>query len=86
MNVVYIYKAQPTGEQKVQDTKIIIECTMPEIKGDDWLQTIHEAYKTEGKLLNETLHNSLPGGTYDQLLVEMLKTKASHFAVSFGGE
>jgi hypothetical protein len=86
MKIISIYKAQDTGDQKVEGARITIECGLPEIKGDNWLQVTDNIYKSEAKLLNKTLINYLPGGTYDQLLVEMLKTKASHFRVPWGGD
>jgi hypothetical protein len=86
MKFISIYKAQDIGNNKIEDARIMIECALPEIKGDNWLQVTENIYKSEAELLNKTLLNSLPGGTYDQLLIEMLKTKASHFKVPWGGD
>jgi hypothetical protein len=40
-------------------------------------------FEKDAKILAQTLLKVLPGGTFDQLLCEMLQIKASHFRVTF---
>ena len=43
-------------------------------------------FQREAQLIEETLHGSLPGGTYDRLMGEMLKRKASVYRVGYTNE
>lgn len=43
-------------------------------------------FKADGKLLAKALLNSLPGGTLDALLVELLKQKQSVLRVAYEAE
>jgi len=40
-------------------------------------------FQREAQSIEETLHDSLPGGTYDRLMGEMLKRKASVYRVGY---
>lgn len=90
MITVHLYKAQPTGDQIVEDLKIVVDRDLPNFqqRRDDHLETALNRYKThyrtDAKSLAQLLHKTLPGGTFDQLLCEMLQIKSSHFRVSFG--
>lgn len=39
-------------------------------------------FDEQARQIEEALHHSLPGGTYDRLLGRMLARKATHFRVS----
>lgn len=45
------------------------------------LKEIREIFNQQGKLLSDALFDSLPGGTIDALLCEMMKRRASLFCV-----
>jgi hypothetical protein len=84
------YKAQPTGQQSIDDLTIVLDRELPEFRTTPGgslnadLQEYQQSYMRDGKELAALLLKTLPGGTFDQLLCEMLKIKASHFKVSFG--
>lgn len=81
MKTIHIQKAQRTlTDFPVPDTTIVIEL---EIKDAESLHEAAKAYQADARKLCEALYESLPGGTFDQLLVEMLRRKASHFKVSY---
>lgn len=46
------------------------------------LDELAKIYEAQGKELADALCNALPGGTLDQLLVELLRRKASHFVIA----
>jgi hypothetical protein len=81
MKTLCIYRAIDTGNpSNVIPVNIQICDPIPEPA------TIPEAeiqFAREGKMLFEVLRDSLPAGTLDQLTVELLKYKASHFVVRF---
>ncbi len=83
MKKIYIYKAQPIGDSKVEQTNIIIKNKLPKFND---IETSRSFFTDEAQKIEETLFNTIPGGTYDRLLGEMLKRKASSFVVPFGGK
>jgi hypothetical protein len=77
-------KAAPTGGQQTPDAYIYIDDDLPPW-GPGTKTTLEEAdafFLADAQRLEEALHNSLPGGTYDRLCGLMLARKASHFRVS----
>ena len=83
MKHINIHKAQPIGDQKSEDLQITFNINYPEPV--DMKQSA-ERFDTEAAILEKALHDTLPSGTYDRLLGEMLERRASHFVVAFGGE
>ena len=80
MNKISIHKAQPMGRQPILDKTIILSREMPD---PDTLQEMADLYAEDAKKIADALENTLPGGTFDRLLVELLTKKASLFKVSF---
>lgn len=81
MKNIFVHRAQPTGNQDVEIARIVIDTEIPDtptMKEADTLFTIDAA------ALENVLHETLPGGTYDRLLSAMLKRKSSHFVVAHG--
>ena len=91
MKIVHIYKAQ-SAIKDTESAKIILTKTIPNFlmaKGEPefkWRKRATETYKEEAVALHKILLSTLPGGTYDQLLSEMMRNKASVFQVSFIGD
>lgn len=82
MRKIDIGKAIPAIDP-VEDVQIHIgpgEC--PELYKEDHQLQI-DYYLSCGRTLEEALHASLPGGTYDALLGHMMARKASMLRVSF---
>jgi hypothetical protein len=77
MKIVAILKAQPTVDP-IEAVKIIIGAEIPEIKN---LEEARNFYIEQGKELADVLCSTLPGGTLDQLICELLTRKASLFRV-----
>ena len=78
-----IYKAQATGDKAVDDVQISISAAFPDMYRFEYpLKAAEALFSKEAECLEEALHASLPGGTYDHLLGKMLARKASHFVVS----
>lgn len=82
------YKAQPAADP-VESVTLIFETELPERQRDssmpmpEYLALAKALYQEEAIVLAQTLLKVLPGGTFDQLLCEMLQIKASHFRVTF---
>lgn len=81
MKTENIYKAQRTlKSQEVPSVKIVVDAEVPDAQS---LFDADEIYRLEAERLCAALEASLPGGTFDRLLIEMMKRKASHFKVAF---
>lgn len=77
MRTFQFYKAQRTAEE-VPDVRIVAVREIPDICGEvDPLATARSLYEEEGKRLAYALRRSLPGGTIDALLRELLLQRAS---------
>lgn len=76
--VVNIFCAQPLGNEQVEKVTIHIHVPVQDF-GDrfDWEQALRDMYMEQGNTLAEALCGSLPGGTIDALLVDMLDRKRS---------
>lgn len=80
MDTVRIYKAQKSFRtQEIESFTIVIDEEVPDVKT---LQTADAIYEAQAKGLCDALEASLPGGTFDRLLIEIMKRKVSHFKVS----
>ena len=87
--ILHLFKAQPLGDDKIEDTTIILEHTFPKLEDLDSECKMIESdrlFEADSKALEAILHDTLPGGTYDRLLAEMLDRRKSHFIVPFGGQ
>ncbi len=74
MKTYTIAKASPIGEKSlVVDTTILITDELPDFDTSE----AKEFYTLQAMQLSEALFNSLPQGTMDRLLIEMIKHKAS---------
>jgi hypothetical protein len=84
MKTTNIFKAQRTvlyGDP-VSSHAINIEQPMPDFDSMDEARAV---YAKEGKEIADALFSSLPGGTLDALLIEMLDRKRSLLVVSQKG-
>src|SRR3990172_5618028 len=54
----------------------------PEFTGDDFMIVSEKFFINEAESIGEVLCKTLPGGTLDQLLIYLLKQKASRFRVA----
>ena len=75
-----IYKAQGIGEQEVES--LLIEFS-EEIPND--AEELLDGFESDAPALEFLLYHVLPGGTYDRLLLAMLKRQASRLSVAYGG-
>jgi hypothetical protein len=80
MKIVYIRKAQATGDIGVESLRICFE--LP-IQTAESLGEAREHYQEDGAKLGLALLDVLPGGTADALLVELLTHRASLLSVKF---
>lgn len=79
MKSIIVWKAQPpVKKEPVESVEIIISAEVPEMNS---LQLQDEVFEKDAILLCDALQNALPGGTFDRLLVEMMKRKVTHFVV-----
>jgi hypothetical protein len=77
--IIQIWKARPTLKAEPVGTAVIyIQSECPEVKT---VEGQREIYQRDAEELCTALHQALPGGTFDRLLVEMMKLKASSFIV-----
>lgn len=75
MKTVRVYKAQPiTKNEEVKSVTIYINA---EIEHAKTLEDAEFVYQEDASMLADALFNSLPQGTADRLLIELLKRKTS---------
>jgi hypothetical protein len=80
MTILHIFKAQRTlRDLEIPTTTLQIE---REIPNSNDLKEAEQIYQKEAETICEALYKSLPGGTFDHLVIEMLKRKVSLFKVS----
>jgi len=82
VKTVSVYRAQPVASDAVPQATIVIDDEIPPVTGVEGAQRVFEE---QGAALAAALWESLPGGTIDALLREMLLRRASLLRVSFGG-
>ncbi len=81
MKTVYLFKAQPIGDQKIESMTLIIDAELPRLKYDaDWREHATRLFDADAQTLVDALH-SLPGGTLDRVLVKLLAEKVSQHIV-----
>lgn len=76
---ITVYRAQNTGNKQAPSLRITATEPFPELSLDD----ARAEHCAAAEVLCHALYASLPGGTMDRLLGEMLKRKASDFVVTF---
>lgn len=82
--ITSVHKAHPITEASPVAPAILrIELYL----NDDPKQTLaqaRETYVADATTMEQIFHDTLPGGTYSELLRAMLLRRASHFRVAFG--
>jgi len=84
MSEANIYKAQGIADIKVENSTIFLHEELPPFEYYKKLGELDSVFEEQAKMLEYELYSHLPGGTYDRLLGELLKRKASHFTVTLG--
>jgi hypothetical protein len=79
-NLVKLKKAQGVGGKYIPSFFIEIET---ELEAELTLEESRVIYQSEAKKLADALFASLPGGTIDALMVEMMTRKVSLLAIPF---
>lgn len=80
MKTVNIYKAQRTTQsQDVPSVEIVIDEDVPNFHTTE---AADDLYELQAERLCDALEACLPGGTFDHLLIQLMKRKASRFKVS----
>lgn len=84
-DAVDIYHAQPSYSPPVTPVVIRIEQEIPDFgSAEGYAERAQATYADQGRLLADALYGSLPGGTLDALLAELLERRASMLRVRFG--
>ena len=82
MKKISINKAQAIlSDTEVESVTISLTKPVPDCKD---LQQQAEFFDCEAELLAKTLSDTLPAGTMDRLIVELLKSRLSLFLMSYG--
>lgn len=81
MENINIYKAQRVVKEKpIEDVFISIKKELPALDGKRARLSNH-IFKKEAWMIADALYASLPGGTIDALLIEMLDRKKSNLQI-----
>lgn len=78
MSEIRVCKAWGIEHWPVDDMIIAITETQPQHKD---LNAAGVFFDDQARQIEEALHRSLPGGTYDRLTGRLLERKATHFRV-----
>lgn len=76
MKEIQIMKADQIRDTEVKPITIVINSSLPHISDHDE-NPVEEAYGYDADLLSRALFYSLPQGTFDRLVIKMLKRKVS---------
>lgn len=80
-----IYKAHGLGGDQVPNLRLVANEEVPELSASPtFLADATALYREQGRAIAVALRASLPGGTIDALLVELLTAKASVLRVPLG--
>jgi len=80
MKIIAILKAQQIVDP-IESAKIVMDEEIPNFPKHMDMEDCRYFYAEEGKKLADVLCSTLPGGTLDQLICELLTRKASLFRV-----
>lgn len=79
LNIVSVFHASSTGSREVPALQIQATKPIPSMESPDEARELHA---TQAARIAAALFESLPGGTVDALLVEMMRRKASLLSVA----
>jgi hypothetical protein len=89
---ITVHRASPVADQVIPEVTVIVATDVPELPPMSSGQTVQESlatlatlYQQDAIAIARALRDSLPGGTFDRLVCELLTMKASHFRVPWGG-
>lgn len=80
--MIHVYKAQPTGDQVINDLHLTATKTFPDLDEPTAGMSVHE---TDAQFVVSALLASLPGGTIDAILRQLLTHRASLLRVRWPG-
>jgi len=72
--------------RETEPLKILIDLPFPELHIDKWETELREFFTLEGKGIADALMTTLPGGTVDALLAELMRRRAGLLTVRIGAE
>ena len=78
---IAVRRAGKIGQDEAPITRIVIDEEMPYLRGGEGVEALGARFLADARAIEKGLIESLPGGTYDRLLMLMLQRKASHFIV-----
>lgn len=78
---IIVAKALGVGPQVIDPAIIEIHGDVPDLGNN--LHKLGAFYEEQGRLIVDVLMSHLPGGTVDQVIMELLKRRASMFRVPF---
>lgn len=79
MKIHNVYLSQQIGDKKPESVHINMDNLFPSFED---IKDSNQCLQYQGEKLEQILHDSLPGGTYDSLLYSMMKRSISSLVVS----
>jgi hypothetical protein len=92
MKTINIFKGQRIDNQQIfESITIIIDEELPRIEESSkelkkFFEKSDKQFNEQAEMLFNALHDSLPAGTLDRLLLKLLEMKKSHFIAPFGSK
>lgn len=79
LKIVRVHRAQPiVDDEPVDKVTIKVDKTMPR---QSTLEEAYRDYEADAKKIADALEDSLPGGTFSALLIELLERKKCYLVV-----
>ena len=93
-HTISIHRGAPVGDQVAPEVSIVISTDVPALPPtmlpgqtiEEHLAPLALLYQQDAQLIAHALRASLPGGTFDRLVCELLTMTASHFRVPWGAQ
>jgi hypothetical protein len=80
VKTINFYRAEPINDHGGEPTPIAEQIPAMGVENFS-VKDAQALYATQGRVLADALYDSLPGGTLDELLAELLQRRASLFRV-----
>ena len=85
LKLLRIFKAQDIGPSaRTESLTIIMDEHVPDLSTATYRHRLEALYQADADKLADALNNALPGGTWDRLLVAMLKQKVCLLVIPHG--
>lgn len=82
MATIHVHRANGHAQRpNVEPATIVVDLDLPDRVALDTLEALRTLYRDDAKAIADALQRSLPGGTWSELLAELLSRHVCYFRV-----